>query len=346
MSKIIINGRFLVHRVTGVERFAREIVGELDRMAVPGEFAIAVPPEAAEIPAYRNIPAVAVGRLHNRLWEHVSFPLYVRKEKAVSLNLCNVAPLVSPGIACIHDVKIKARPSDFSRGFLWWYRLLFRNETRRAKMLLTVSEFSKSEICRYYGTDPARILVVPNAWQHFERTGFDENALSKYGLEKGNYFFSMSSMEPNKNFRWIAEAAGKHPEFSFAVAGSVNEKVFADGLGFPCPPNMKLLGYVSDEEAKTLMRDCRAFLFPTFYEGFGIPPLEAISAGCPRVLVSDTEVMHEVFGDSVTYIAPKGSDPFGALSGETADSSAVLGRYSWEKSARILYDGLKKQGLL
>ena len=62
--------------------------------------------------------------------------------------------------------------------------------------------------------------------------------------------------------------------------------------------------WVSDEGAKTLMRDCKVFLFPTFYEGFDIPPLEAISAGAKQVVVSDTEVMHEVFGDSVSYINP------------------------------------------
>ena len=344
MSKILINGRFLVHRITGVERYAREMIGELDRMATPGEFELAVPPGVTEIPKYSNISVVQTGGLHNRLWEHISFPRYVRKRGAVSLNLCNVAPLSNPGIVCIHDMKIQARPGDFSRGFLLWYRLLFRNETKRAKMILTVSDFSKREICKYYKTDPSRILVIPNGWQHFERIGFDEGASAKYGLAKGDYYFSLSSMEPNKNFRWIAEAARNHPEQTFAVAGSVNETVFAGGIGFEQPENMKLLGYVSDEEAKTLMRDCKAFLFPTFYEGFGIPPLEAISAGCPRVMVSDSEVMHEVFGESVVYINPL-EPAFNEDSAGGAASEPLL-RYSWAKSAEKLYTNLKKQGFL
>ncbi len=378
MSRIIINGRFLVHRITGVERYAREITAELDNLAAPGEMELAVPPEvrAEEIPAYRNIRAVRVGRLHNRPWEHVSFPAYVRRQKAVSLNLCNTAPLPDPGVVCIHDMKTKARPQDFSRGFLAWYRLLFRNETRRARMLITVSEFSKREICRYYGVAPERILVAPNSWQHFARIGFDEGALEKYGLERGKYAFSMSSMEPNKNFRWIAAAARKDPAHTYAVAGAINREVFAGGPGFACPENMKLLGYVSDAEARTLMRDCRAFLFPTFYEGFGIPPLEALSAGCPRVVVSDTEVMHEVFGNGVSYVDPADLDGAGVgifedgilgneatglsdhtladgagagLSDHTpagAAAAGILARYSWAGSARKLYCALKKQGIL
>lgn len=101
---------------------------------------------------------------------------------------------------------------------------------------------------------------------------------------------------------------------------------------------MKLLGFVSDEEAKTLMRDCRAFLFPTFYEGFGIPPLEAISAGAKQVVVSDTQVMHEIFGDGVIYVDPSNYNielsDFPEIS-ETRILS-LLKKYSWKKSAETL----------
>lgn len=340
MAKVIINGRFLIHRVTGVERYAREILAELDKIIEPGKFEMAIPPEVEEIPGYKNIKVVRIGRLHNRLWEHVSFPMYVRKQGAISLNLCNVAPLPDPGIVCIHDVKVKATPQYFSKKFRLWYNILLTNATKRAKAIITVSEFSKREIIKYYHVKPEKIHVIPNAWQHYERISYDENTLSKYGLEKEQYFFSMCSLEPNKNFKWIAEAAKQNPDMIFAVAGSINEKVFADGLGFDCPVNMKLLGYVSDEEAKTLMRDCRAFLFPTFYEGFGIPPLEAISAGAKQVVVSDTEVMHEIFGDSVNFIDPFASDTE-LKNVRIVGDKLPLEKYSWIKSAEILLKLLK-----
>lgn len=345
MRKIIINGRFLTHRITGVERYAREILSELDKLVNEGEIELVVPPETTDIPNYMNIGVSIVGRFHNRMWEHISFPLYVAKKQGISLNLCNVAPLPSPGIVCIHDVRIKAAPEYFSKKFLLWYNLLFRNETKRAKGIITVSEFSKSEIMKYYHVDADRIAVIPNAWQHYKRIGYDEGALKKYGVEKGRYFFSMCSLEPNKNFRWVAEVAKKNPEQVFAVAGSVNEKVFAEGLGFQCPENMRLLGYVSDEEAKTLMRDCRAFLFPTFYEGFGIPPLEAISAGTRCVVVADTAVMHEIFGDSVVYVDPYDHGAsFKDIQGRETDEEErqrVLEKYSWEKSARALKECIR-----
>lgn len=340
--KVIINGRFFIHRITGVERYAREILTELDKIIEPKSVELAIPSEVEKIPTYRNIVVVKVGKLHNRLWEHISFPLYVRLQNGISLNLCNVAPISSPGIVCIHDVKIKATPQYFSKMFLLWYNLLLTNETRRAKRVITVSEFSKSEIMKYFEIDQDKISVIPNAWQHFERIGYDENALVKYSLDKNNYFFSMCSLEPNKNFKWIAEVAKRNPNNIFAVSGSINDQIFAKGMGFKRPENMKLLGYVSDEEAKTLMRDCKAFLFPTFYEGFGIPPLEAISAGAKQVIVSNTDVMHEIFGMGVQYIDPYQFELFLDPNIKEKDMEEVLNKYSWKKSAKKLKMVLEK----
>ena len=327
MKKIIINGRFLTQKITGVQRYAREIVAELDKIIKKNEIEIAVPPEIVNVPDYENIKVVRVGSFHNRLWEQLSFPWYVMKQGGISINLCNVAPLLSPGIVCIHDVKIKATPQFFNKKFLLWYRLLFWNATKCANKIITVSEFSKGEIIKYYNINPEKVIVIPNGWQHFKRISYDENTLSKYGLNRNTYYFAMSSLEPNKNFKWIAETAQKRPKENFVIAGSINEKVFADGLGFECPPNMKLIGYVTDEEAKTLMRDCKAFLFPSIYEGFGIPPLEAMSAGAKRIIVSDIPVMHEIFGDSVEYV--------------DANTNCVLKNYSFHKKETKVLDLFK-----
>lgn len=315
-----------------MQRYAREICGELDKLVKPGEIIMAVPPETTDIPEYENIKVVKVGMFHNRLWEHISFPLYVFGQKATSLNLCNVAPLLSPGIVCIHDMKIKATPQFFSTKFLLWYRLLFFNATKRAKKIITVSNFSKSEIIKYYGVDDDKIVVAPNGWQHFARINFDENTLAKYSLVKYSYYFAMSSLEPNKNFKWIAEQAVKNSNELYVVAGSINEKVFSEGLGFKCPDNMKLIGYVSDEEAKTLMRDCKAFLFPSIYEGFGIPPLEAISAGAVRIVLSDIQVMHEIFLNDYNTSKQEGFALF-SINLDTFKRNSILKQYSWKHSS-------------
>ena len=339
MQKVIVNGRFFIHRVTGVERYAREILSELDKIIKPDELEIAIPPEVKDVPEYKNIKITKVGILNNRLWEHISFPIFVKRQNAVSLNLCNVAPLPSPGMVTIFDMKFRDHPEFFSKEFVLWYRLLFANVAKRAILIFTDSNSAKDDILRYYKIDESKIIVTPCAWQHYQRIGYDEDALGNYGLIKNEYYFAMGSLDPNKNFKWIAEAAKKNPDKIFAIAGSINKKVFAEGLGFECPENMKLLGYISDEEAKTLMRGCRAFLFPSFCEGFGIPPLEALSAGAKSIIVSDIPVMHELFGDSAVYVDPTqcNFNIDNAYYVTNAERTKILSKYDWNKSALILY---------
>lgn len=341
MKRIVVNGRFLLHKTTGVERYAKEILNELDKLINKDEIILAIPQKVKEIPNYNNIKIDRVGIFDNRLWEHVSFPRYVKKRNAIPLNLCNVAPLTNPGIVTIHDAKIKARPEFFSRKFIVWYNILFNNETKNAELILTDSIFSKNELLKYYKINENKIKILPCGWQHYNRIAFDEGALDKYSLKKNQYFFAMGSMEPNKNFKWIAEIAKNNPKYFFAIAGSINPRVFSEGLGFNCPSNMKLLGFVSDEEAKTLMRDCKAFLFPSFYEGFGLPPLEAMSSGCNNVVVSDIPVMHELFGNEVNYINPNKHD-INLSEIKSGNFKRILDKYSWKKSAKLLYEILEE----
>lgn len=346
MPKYALNGRYLLHRITGVERYAGEIIAELDKI-VSDDFAVLViPPEVADdkLPELKHIKIQKVGRLHNRAWEHISFPIFAKQHKLMPVSFCNVAPLLYPGIVTVHDVKVMARPEYFSMKFRIWYHLLFSNISRRAKKIITVSEFSKREIMKYCRIEEERICVIPSAWNHYIRIGYDDNALNKYGLQTKNYFFAMSSFEPNKNFKWVATVARKNPDKIFAVAGSINTMVFQEGLGFDAPKNMKILGYVSDKEAKELMKQCKAFLFPTFYEGFGLPPLEALSAGAPAIVVSDTEVMHEIYDGVANFIDPNRYDYSldQLCCPDETKITELLERFTWKQSARALYEKVLK----
>lgn len=342
--KVFINGKFLTYRQTGAQRYAREIVACLDDICQPGEMVMVLPQGEWEIPTYKNIKVKQISPLKGLLWEQITFPLYVIWNKAVSLNLCNVAPIFSPGFSAIFDMKIKSFPQFFSWKFRVWYNILFMNQTRRCKAIFTDSYDAKNEILKFYPKTKPQIFPAHGSWQHFNRIGYDEQALEKYQLDKGAFYFAMGSLEPNKNFKWVAEVAKQNPNDTFAVAGSLNSKVFTNGLGFECPSNMKLLGFVSDEEAKTLMRDAKAFLFPSFCEGFGMPPLEALSAGVSAVIVSDIPVMHEIFMDNAVYINPShfNYNLDQLIDGSSFDSKSVLSRFSWETSAKIIYKEISK----
>lgn len=325
-----------------MQRYALEIIKELDKIVPVGKIEVVAPNVAMHTLELKNICVKHIGKTHGHVWEQTEFACYVIKQHGIAVNLCNTAPLLCPGIVCVHDVKVKAHPEYFSKLFLIWYRILLRNITKRSRAIITVSNFSKDEICRYYKTAPSQIHVIPSAWNHFEEIDFSENVLEKYGLKGKMYFFTLSSLEPNKNFRWIAETAKSNPQWVFAVAGSISEKVFADGLEFECPPNMRLLGYVSDSEAKTLMRDCKAFLFPTFYEGFGLPPMEAMSVGA-SVIISETSCMKSIYGEAAHYIDPYNPevDLDQVLAESVKNADDILEKYSWKKSAGKLWELLQ-----
>lgn len=341
--KVIINGKFLTKRQTGAQRYAREIVSEIDKISKKGEFTILVPKGDWPMTQYQNIKVRQLSPFQGNAWEQLILPLFALTRGCTILNLCNVAPLLKPDISTIFDMKINSHPNFFGWKFRTWYKLLFANQVQRCKVIFTDSEDAKMELLKYYPNTPKeRVIVAPGAWQHFECVEYDEGTLEKYGLKEKQYFFGMGSLEPNKNFRWVAEVAKRNPNSMFAVAGALNAKVFANGLGFECPDNMKLLGFVSDEEAKTLMRDAKAFLFPSFCEGFGMPPLEALSAGCPKVIVSDIPVMHEIFENNAIYINPNeyNYNLSDLLGNSICDINHVLGRFSWKKSAEIIYKTL------
>ncbi len=338
--KIVINGKFYGQKKTGVQRYAGEIVSRLDALCRDKEVELLIPADAREhVPAFENIKVVVRGKKTGTLWELTTFSRYVKRQKAISLNLCNSAPLFAPKIVCIHDVKVCVHPEFFSFKFRLWYRFLMKNIAKRARTIITVSEFSKREIEKYYPKAKGKIVVAPNSWQHFDKGIPNDETLQKYGLARGNFFFAMSSLEPNKNLKWIVETARRNPQETFAVAGGMNSKVFSE-IKEQIPENVKLLGYVSDEEAKSLMVDCKAFLFVTFYEGFGLPPLEALASGASCVIVSDTEVMHEVFGEDAVYVSPQEYNyELNSLVKECGKT--CLEKYSWDCSAEKLYEVLK-----
>lgn len=341
--KYVINGKFLSQQQTGVQRMQYELIKALDNIIDDSDdITLLTPPDAREIPL-RHIKVVKYGKLKGVLWEQINLLQYELRNKATGINLGNVAPFIKPDIVCIHDMNVKANPHFYSAKYRIWNNAQFFNIFRRAKMILTVSEFSKNEINRIYKNLNMPVEVVKNAWQHFEKTEYDENALNKYGLTEKEYYFALSSMAPNKNFNWIQKVAASNPDDMFVIAGMKKNDIYGDKGELDRQDNVKCLGYVSDGEAKELMKHSRAFLFPTLYEGFGIPPLEALSTGTD-VIVSDTPCMHEVLQDAAEYIDPcrfdYKLDSIKGCSQQTREK--VLNMYGWDKSAKKLYEILKR----
>lgn len=346
-----INGKFACDRFTGMQRYAYEILRELDCLVKPSEVELIVPRRAAGKLKYRNIRVVPYGLGKGILWEQICLPFYlITHRKKECLNMLSIVPMLTPrGIVVAHGVNYKVNPQYFktprdklSRLWhiinFWWYF----HFTQR---IITVSEFSRSEIVKTYHVSPERLRIIPNAWQHMQDIREKEDALKSFPrLNPGEYYFSLSSINDNKNFKWIALAAQRNPDSLFAIAGGRNLKEYLTRMGIRQPENLLFLGRVSDEEMKSILVNCKAFLFPTFYEGFGIPPMEALACGAP-IIVSDTPTMHEVYQNSAHYIDPYNYDVDldEILREPVAPASEVLDRFSWRHSAEMLYQELQEK---
>ena len=338
--RVTINGAFFAMGMQGVVRYATELVRALDAVLDQGDdVQVALPRDAHDLPDFHAIQPRRIGRLTGMAWEQVDLAAHMLAHPdRVLLNLCNVAPLIArPGVTTIHDVMYRTCPQSYttprSRVSRAWHCLLYELLTRRERQILTVSEYSKAEIARLYPHARGKLCVVPNAWQHVRAYEEAPDWQGRYPyLEPGAFYFSMATRAYHKNGRWVFEVAKRNPESVFAIAGGSYD---ADEQGMP--PNVRLLGFVSDADACALIRHCRAFLYPSLYEGFGLPPLEALALGA-QVVSSDAASLPEVLGDAVHYIDPNDYDVDleRILAQAVAPAQGTLDRFSWEGSARML----------
>jgi glycosyltransferase involved in cell wall biosynthesis len=345
--KYVINGRFLTKKLSGQERFAREMLLELDKICKPGELEVVTPEYAKDIPAYKNIKVIKYGKVKSHFWEQISLFNYLVKNKATGVNLCTTCPLLKPDINTIHDISMTVNSGWYTNLYgrlsRIWHGLMKFTTFHFAKKVLTVSNFSKSEMIRVFKAKPESIFVLGAGWQHYKKVGMDDTVFDRVScLKKGEYYFAASSLTPQKNFKWLHEAARQNPNCLFAVAGKVEGLSVKGGVNDK-PENMIYLGFVSDEEMKSLMANCKAFIHPALYEGFGLTPMEALSVGA-ELIISNAACLPEIYGKSAHYIDPYNADVDleELLKQPLEPAENVLDNYSWEKFAKMLYVLLKE----
>lgn len=343
MKRYSIAGTFVGRSLTGVTRYSWELMDQLDSLIEDKEIEIdlVVPVGVKVEKTYRNIKVIYYGKNIKFFWLNVSFLNYLRKNTSIGLHLGVNVPWLRPDIVCIYDVNSIANPQFFSKYHYVKTMLEKKIAVKKGIKVFTISNFSANEIAKYIGGKAEDFPVVSCGWQHMDKIAVDGDSKSKFGVEKGSYFFSMSSIAPTKNFKWVLEAAKQNKDHLFIIAGGTDPKSFGISSLEEEVPNVKYVGRVSDENAKLLMRDCRAFIFPSYYEGFGIPPMEAFACGAPEVIVSDIPVMHEVCGASVHYIDPfnyQDIDMEKIMRSKTGCPEEVLNKYSWKSSAKALLE--------
>ena len=352
MKKIILNGISLTNKeIYGVQRYATELLYELDKLAKPDEIEVVVPKNGARVLKFKNITVRNVNvditnHREERMWNWFGFSRYAKKRGGISLDLTLSLPVGGCDIVSVHDCIIERCKQNSNTikkkaGRLLYILKVLLN-TRRAKAVLTLSEYSKKEIVELYHIPKDKILIISCGWQHFDKIAPDNTILERLGLESKPFLFALGSRLYHKNFKWIAEAAKQNPQYTFIVSGSNNLGTSDTSLN-KNTKNLIYAGYLSDGEVKALMSHCKAFIQPALYEGFGLPPLEAMSCGA-RCIVSNRTSLPEVYGHSVWYIDPLCYNNINIdkiMAQKIADNKEVLNKYSWESAAKRLYALLK-----
>lgn len=303
--RIYINGRFLNKRITGVQRYALNMMTALDALLseYPSYEAVLLTPRGVtDKKTFERIIVKEIGVLSGHLWEQIELPK--EANDGILINLCNTAPAFKrEQIVVIHDAAVFRFPQGYSHLFVHWYKLLFKLIVRFSKRIITVSEFSKSELLHFLKFEREKISVIPPAVNfNVEHNG---NYLQTDEPQvQSKYFLAVSSLDPRKNFEGIIRAFSQLniPDLQLFIVGAANSKVFKNPNIKPIP-NVRLTGYVSDLELTKLYKNAIGFIYPSFYEGFGIPPLEAMFLECP-VIVSSVASLPEVCGDAAIYCEP------------------------------------------
>lgn len=348
--KYYINGRFLTQRITGVQRYAREMTLALDQLLQEkasdhNEYTILAPKNIIDILPCKRIQFRGCGRLTGHLWEQIELPYYAKD--GYLLNFCNCAPLIKKNQAVtIHDAAIAAFPSAYSWKFRLWYRIMYTVLGKRLNTIFTVSNFSRNELNKYFDIPKEKIHVTYNGVEHLKDIQPDDRISAKIPKD---YVLAVSSQNPTKNFKLVLEDAEQLPDVNFVIAGGSNTKVF-NGKEKKTLDNIHYVGYVSDQELVSLYRHAKGFVYPSLYEGFGIPPLEAMYFGCP-VIVSNSASLPEICGDAALYCDSHDvnslCDCIEELSQEKVRNDLIAKgiercrRFTFKKSAELMYRNLQ-----
>jgi glycosyltransferase involved in cell wall biosynthesis len=339
MRPVIINGTVLCgDQLTGIPRYVYEVIAHLDPLLEGSGMDVRVlynqKRGKPNLPPLKNITVVPLngGKLP---YNTVVQPRYVRRQKGLLVGLASDVILNRGSLVCLHDIRPWVMRGDKAS-----FRFKFAVHCITIKLfaghVVTVSENQRQLIHRALHIPLDKLSVIYNAWDHMKNVQPDETIFNKLPkVKRGGYYYILGSMAPHKNYQWVREVARRNPQEIFVVAGGQDLYAWNRDENAVTGGNICYPGYVRDGESRALMMHCKAFLQPSKFEGFGIPPLEALSAGA-KILCSNATCLPEIYGDCASYFDPDDYDVDleKLLRQPVEPPQKLLEKYTWAHAAQ------------
>lgn len=331
---------------------------------------IVMPCDSPEFPTSGQSETVHIPWNHRQNFHRIFFQAFSMGQRcckhSILLTTDSKCPFFLPKdcvlIPLITDLAVYRMPEVYQRSRVFLWRLQYHYVRRRADFFLAISEFTRKEIVDLWHIPPEKIYVLPCACSSEMARVADQGRLQavrvKYGLPR-DYVLFVGNANPRKNLRRLMSAFDRAKEQGIAhqlvIAGEQGWKFDREAAlkGLRHPEDIRFIRYVPDEDMPALYSAASLFAFPTLYEGFGIPVLEAQACGTP-VLTSDCSALPEVGGDGAFYVDPYDVESiFNGIQTVLTDRSLAqklvqrglqnVKRFSWERSAQRLDEIIERE---
>lgn len=333
-----INVRYLSAPLSGIERYLTELMGHADPVECQfNPFSVPAIPQASGITR-------KIYQARNALWDrYMNYINPRQKEVQVFHAPSFVAPKMRttiPTVVTVHDLAFLVHPEFFDRRTLVYLNMFFPPSIREAERIICVSQNTADDLIRFFPSVRDRVRVIYNGYKDFSGIVINYQALEKFGVTPERYILCVGAFNARKNITAILDLSSRlardFPDIHIVIVGRLPETHTKALAG-----NIHFTGHVSDEDLAALYRGARLFVYPSRYEGFGFPVLEAMSLGTP-VACSNTSCLPEISGlrpenffnpestesiyRTITLLLDAGRSAFDA-----GAAAASLSRFSWQK---------------
>jgi glycosyltransferase involved in cell wall biosynthesis len=358
--RIGLDGIPLVSAKTGIGHYTLELARALATIATDDEFEL-ISPFAFNSSAFNEVLPANLKKVEARrrkFWWAVGLPLYMRRSRTSLFHGTNYEiPVLSkcPTILSIHDLSQLLYPQTHLAQSVRRARYRLPLMARAATKIITATEYVKKEVVEHLKVDAAKIAVTPYAPRRMFRPlprSETEETRTRLGIEE-NFILFVGTIEPRKNLITLLRALSEilrstdlRPQLVIAgqegwLTGETMNYVESERLG----ERVKFTGYITDEDLRALYACCTVCVYPSLYEGFGLPPLEAMSCGAP-VIASNVPSLSEAVGDAAQLVPPTATQELAQAIVETIRDETKRSHFShaginhasqftWERTARL-----------